>query len=104
MFYRADRRRDPTPNDTPGSAARSSLVAAFANGVSKDKGTIEAAIALPWSNRQTEGQACKLKRVKRQWHGRGDLDLFRPASLATHKWRLHRKRVRLEVGPGGFLL
>jgi transposase len=33
--------------------------------VSKEKAAIEAAIALPWSNRQTEGQVSKLKLVKR---------------------------------------
>ena len=56
--------------------ARASLVAAFANGVSKDRAAIEAAITLPWSNRQTEGQICKLKLVKRQMYGRGNLDLL----------------------------
>ena len=35
-----------------------------------------AAIALPWSNGQTEGQICKLKLVKRQMYGRGNLDLL----------------------------
>jgi transposase len=58
------------------SKARLSLVAAFANGVSKDRAAIEAAIALPWSNGQTEGQICKLKLVKRQMYGRGNLDLL----------------------------
>jgi transposase len=57
--------------------ARSSLVAAFGNGVSKDRAAIEAAIALSWSNGQTEGQICKLKLVKRQMYGRGNLDLLR---------------------------
>ena len=56
--------------------ARASLVAAFANGVSKDRAAIEAAITLPWSNGQTEGQICKLKLVKRQMYGRGNLDLL----------------------------
>ena len=56
--------------------ARTSLVAAFANGVSKDKDAVVAAIALPWSNGQTEGQICKLKLVKRQMYGRGNLDLL----------------------------
>ncbi len=56
--------------------ARLSLVAAFANGVSKDRAAIEAAIALPWSNGQTDGQICKLKLVKRQMYGRGNLDLL----------------------------
>jgi transposase len=58
------------------SKARLSLVAAFANGVSKDRAAIEAAIALPWSNGQTEGQICKLKLIKRQMYGRGNLDLL----------------------------
>jgi transposase len=56
--------------------ARGSLVASFANGVSKDKAAVAAAIAWPWSNGQTEGQICKLKLVKRQMCGRGNLDLL----------------------------
>jgi transposase len=56
--------------------ARLSLVAAFANSVSKDRAAIEAAISLPWSNGQTEGQICRLKLVKRQMYGRGNLDLL----------------------------
>ena len=58
------------------SKARLSLVPTFANGVSKDRAAIEAAIALPWSNGQTEGQVCKLKLIKRQMYGRGNLDLL----------------------------
>ena len=56
--------------------ARSSLVASFANGVTKDKAAVSAAIASPWSNGQTEGQITKLKLVKRQMYGRGKLDLL----------------------------
>jgi transposase len=74
--------------------ATASLVAAFADGVSKDKAAIEAAIASPWSNGQTEGQICKLKLVKRQMYGRGNLDLLQAASSASHKRRIHRKCVR----------
>ena len=70
------RRKALAELDTWISRARSSLVAAFANGVSKDKAAIEAAIALSWSNGQTEGQICKLKLVKRQMYGRGNLDLL----------------------------
>jgi transposase len=44
--------------------------------VSKDKAAVAAAIALPWSNGQAEGQICKLKLVKRQMYGRGNLDLL----------------------------
>jgi transposase len=56
--------------------ARSSLVASFANGVTKDKAAVSAAITSPWSNGQTEGQITKLKLVKRQMYGRGKLDLL----------------------------
>jgi transposase len=56
--------------------AKSTLVASFANGVVKDRLAVRAAIALPWSNGQTEGQITKLKLVKRQMYGRGKLDLL----------------------------
>ncbi len=56
--------------------SRSSLVASFANGLIKDQAAVSAAITLPWSNGQTEGQITKLKLVKRQMYGRGKLDLL----------------------------
>lgn len=51
--------------------AKGGLLAAFADGMTKDKAAITAAIASPWSNGQTEEQICKLKLVKRQMYGRG---------------------------------
>jgi transposase len=57
-------------------AARQSLVASFADGVAKDEAAVRAAIALPWSNGQTEGQITKLKLVKRQMYGRAKIDLL----------------------------
>jgi transposase len=56
--------------------ACTSLVASFANGVTKDKAAIKAAITTSWSNGQTEGQITKLKLVKRQMYGRAKLDLL----------------------------
>ena len=56
--------------------ARASLVASFARGVANDEVAVRAAIALPWSNGQTEGQITRLKLVKRQMYGRGKLDLL----------------------------
>ncbi|KUM28593.1 transposase [Mesorhizobium loti] len=56
--------------------ARPSLVASFANGVTKDYAAVQAAISSPWSNGQTEGQITKLKLVKRQIYGRGKIDLL----------------------------
>ena len=38
-------------------AARKTLVASFASGVAKDEAAVRAAITLPWSNDQTEGQS-----------------------------------------------
>ena len=56
--------------------ARLSLLASFANGITKDKAAVAAALTSPWSNGQTEGQITKLKLVKRQMYGRGKLDLL----------------------------
>lgn len=63
--------------------ARSSLVASFANGVIKDQAAVSAAITLPWSNGQTEGQITKLKLVKRQMYGRGKLDLLQARVIGS---------------------
>jgi len=51
-------------------AARS-LVAAFANGVVKDRDAVQAAITSAWSNGQTEGQICKLERFPSRLNRRG---------------------------------
>jgi transposase len=56
--------------------ARASLVASFASGVAKDQAAVRAAITLPWSNGQTEGQITRLKLVRRQMYGRGKIDLL----------------------------
>ena len=56
--------------------ARTSLVASFGNGVIKDEAAVRAAITLPWSNGQTEGQITRLKLVRRQMYGRGNIDLL----------------------------
>ena len=56
--------------------AKTTLLASFANGVTKDIAAVTAAITSGWSNGQTEGQICKLKLVKRQMYGRGKLDLL----------------------------
>jgi transposase len=50
---------------------------AVATGMRRDWAAIEAALVLPWSQGQTEGQVTRLKLVKRQMYGRGGLDLLR---------------------------
>ena len=75
-FQTMIRTRLPSDLDPWLERASSSLVASFASGVTKDISAIRAAISLPWSNGETEGQITKLKLVKRQMYGRGKLDLL----------------------------
>lgn len=56
--------------------ARTGLLASLANGVSKDRAAVAAAITNIWSNGQTEGQITRLKLIKRQMYGRAKLDLL----------------------------
>jgi transposase len=70
------RRKATTELDAWLDDAKGGLVSTFANGLMKDKAAVAAAIASPWSNGQTEGQICKLKLVKRQMYGRGNIDLL----------------------------
>lgn len=55
----------------------------FARGLRKDLAAVGAAIALPWSNGQLEGQINRLKLIKRQMYGRGNFDLLRIRFLAA---------------------
>jgi transposase len=78
-------RRKSQPNlDAWLDQARASLIASFANGIIKDKVAVNAAIVLPWSNGQTEGQITRLKLVKRQMYGRGKLDLLQARMLGAN--------------------
>lgn len=48
----------------------------FARGLLPEYDAIAAALALPWSNGQTDGQINRLKLVKRQMYGHAKLDLL----------------------------
>jgi transposase len=48
----------------------------FASTSKKDAAAIKAALSLPWSNGQLEGQINKLKMIKRQMYGRANLKLL----------------------------
>ena len=54
----------------------------FCDGLRRDEKAVNAAVVLPWSNGQVEGQIHRLKLVKRQMYGRARLDLLR-ARLCT---------------------
>ncbi len=49
----------------------------FARGLIADHAAVQAALSLPWSNGQVEGQINRLKLVKRQMYGRARFDLLR---------------------------
>jgi hypothetical protein len=79
-------------------------VGSFA-GVAKDEAAIRAAMSLPWSNGQTEGQITKLKLVKGQMYGRQRLissrlvlsaDLNCTKSAPEPNWGADRHQNRYE--------
>ncbi len=49
----------------------------FASSLRRDEAAVRAAMTLPWSNGQVEGQVNRLKTIKRQMYGRGQFDLLR---------------------------
>ena len=49
----------------------------FAAGLRQDEQAVRAALLLPWSSGQVEGQVTRLKLIKRQGYGRAGLDLLR---------------------------
>ncbi|RAH95920.1 ISL3 family transposase [Acuticoccus sediminis] len=76
-FHRLIRSRDANGLEPWIRAAFVSPIASFARGIAADRAAVAAAIALVWSNGQTEGNICKLKTLKRQMGGRANLDLLR---------------------------
>ncbi|WP_255424436.1 ISL3 family transposase [Corallococcus sp. CA047B] len=52
-------------------------VESFAQGLEQDGDAVRAALTMPWSNAQSEGQITKLKLLKRQMYGRASFDLLR---------------------------
>lgn len=55
----------------------------FAEGLKDDLAAVRAALSLPWSNGQTEGQVNRLKLIKRQMFGRANFDLLRQRVLCA---------------------
>ena len=49
----------------------------FCDGLVRDLAAVSAAVVLPWSNGQVEGQIHRLKLIKRQMYGRAKFDLLR---------------------------
>ncbi len=56
---------------------------AFVTVLDRDRAAVDAALALAWSNGQTEGQINRLKVAKRQMYGRGSLALLKARLLSA---------------------
>ena len=52
-------------------------VESFATSLDQDGAAVQAALTLPWSSGQAEGQINRLKLLKRAMYGRASLDLPR---------------------------
>jgi len=79
-FGRLLRERDVTaltPWLVQAEASGLAEFAACAISLRQDEAALVAALTLPWSNGQTEGQVTRLKLVKRQMYGRAKVDLLR---------------------------
>ncbi len=55
----------------------------FATGLKREQSGVEAALTLPYSNGQTEGQINRLKLIKRQMYGRGSFEMLRQRVLGA---------------------
>jgi transposase len=53
----------------------------FAAGIKRDYAAVQAALSLPWSQGQVEGQITRLKLLKRQMYGRARFELLRSRVL-----------------------
>ena len=82
-FHTLIRRKQESAFDSWLETAAASLLASFARGLARDHHAVRAAISSAWSNAQAEGQINKLKLVKRQMYGRGNLDLLQARVIAA---------------------
>lgn len=84
QFLQLVRERDLSAFDSWLSACVSSNIpelASFASGLQQDEAAVRAALTLPWSTGQVEGQITRLKLLKRQMYGRASFDLLRQRVL-----------------------
>ena len=81
-FHHMVRERDAAALSAWIADTAGSVLASFGKGLVADRDAVTAAMILPRSNGQTEGQITKLKLVKRQMSGRAKLDLLRARLFA----------------------
>lgn len=98
-FRQLVRERDLPALDRWIDDANKSDIATFmglANGIRADWAAVEAALRLPWSNGQLEGQINRVKLIKRQGYGRAKFDLLRRRVLLSRTGS-PGARLRVEV-------
>ena len=84
QFMRVVRQRDLAALDgwiAECTASAVPDVANFATGLQQDEAAVRAALTLPWSTGQVEGQITRLKLLKRQMYGRASFTLLRQRVL-----------------------
>jgi transposase len=77
--YRFSRSLDPWLKAVTGNQIPE--LSSLAQSIGQDKAAVLAALSLPWSNGQVEGQVNRLKLIKRQMYGRAKFDLLRARVL-----------------------
>jgi len=83
-FFGIVRQQQTDPLEAWLAAVRQSGIGEFqalAVGLANDQEAVQAALELPWSNGQTEGQVHRLKAIKRQMYGRAGFELLRARVL-----------------------
>lgn len=65
------------------SLAAQGVLRGFASSLRRDLAAVRAAVEIPWSNGQTEGQVNRLKVLKRQMYGRASFVVLRARVLAA---------------------
>jgi transposase len=69
-------------------------MARFCDGLFRDAAAVSAAVTLPWSNGQVEGQINRLKLIKRQMYGRANFHLLRCRILPYVSVSANRSPIR----------
>lgn len=76
-FFRIVRHRDLQAWASWLKSAQGTPLAAFASRLLRDHQAVMAALQVPWSNGQVEGQVHRLKLIKRQMYGCASFDLLK---------------------------
>jgi transposase len=74
-------------------------VGSFVAGLLRDKAAVVAALSLPYSSGQVEGQITRVKLLKHTMYGRANFDLLRQRVLARTASTAWSRKVRVSPDP-----